>query len=277
MTGPKLNEKSFVAGERSGTKATARYVRASASKARVVLDLIRGLDVVSADQVLQFTDRHIARDVRKVLASAVANAVNNDDQDADELYVVACFADEGPTLKRFRPRARGRASRINKRSCHITVIVARMSDDRIAVIQARQERAGGTAGRGRPQSSAASRRARVERSRKQAAPASEAAAIDEATAEAADEQDVVDTTAELAADVENEAAEIEAAETEVAPGDAVTESETTEADAAETDVADAQADAVEENEDVSKTAEESASDEAEASRVESEADDEGAV
>ena len=212
MTGPKLNEKSFVAGERSGTKATARYVRASASKARVVLDLIRGLDVVSADQVLQFTDRHIARDVRKVLASAVANAVNNDDQDADELFVVACFADEGPTLKRFRPRARGRASRINKRSCHITVIVARMSDDRIAVIQARQERAGGTAGRGRPQTSAASRRARVERSRKKAAPeiAAEAAAIDEATAEAADEQDVVDTTAELAADVETEAAETEA-------------------------------------------------------------------
>ena len=209
MTGPKLNEKSFVAGERSGTKATARYVRSSASKARVVLDLIRGLDVVSADQVLQFTDRHIARDVRKVLASAVANAVNNDDQDADELFVVACFADEGPTLKRFRPRARGRASRINKRSCHITVIVARMSDDRIAVIQARQERAGGTAGRGRPQSSAASRRARVERSRKQAAPAAEAAAIDEATAAAADEQDVVDTTAELAADVETEIVETE--------------------------------------------------------------------
>ena len=203
MTGPKLNEKSFVVGERSGTKATARYVRASASKARVVLDLIRGLDVVSADQVLQFTDRHIARDVRKVLASAVANAVNNDGQDADELYVIACFADEGPTLKRFRPRARGRATRINKRSSHITVIVARMSDQRIAIIQARQERAGGTTGRGRPQSSAASRRARVERSRGQAAPASEAAATDEAIAEAADEQDVVDTTAELAADVDD--------------------------------------------------------------------------
>ncbi len=138
MTGPKLNEKSFVAGERSGTKATARYVRPSAFKARVVLDLIRGLDVKTADEVLQFTDRHIARDIRKVLASAVANAVNNDSQDADELYVVACFADEGPTLKRFRPRARGRATRINKRSCHITIIVARMSDERIAVIQARQ-------------------------------------------------------------------------------------------------------------------------------------------
>ena len=262
MTGPKLNEKSFVVGERSGTKATAKYVRASASKARVVLDLIRGLDVVSADQVLQFTDRHIARDVRKVLASAVANAVNNDDQDADELFVVACFADEGPTLKRFRPRARGRASRINKRSCHITVIVARMSDDRIAVIQARQERAGGSAGRGRPQTSAASRRARVERSRKKTSPetAAEEAAIDTATAEAADEQDVVDTTAELAADVETEVAETEAQETET--------------EAIETDVAEA---AVEENEDVSTPAEGSASDEAEASRVESEADDEGAV
>ena len=260
MTGPKLNEKSFVVGERSGTKATAKYVRASASKARVVLDLIRGLDVVSADQVLQFTDRHIARDVRKVLASAVANAVNNDDQDAEELFVVACFADEGPTLKRFRPRARGRASRINKRSCHITVIVARMSDDRIAVIQARQERAGGSAGRGRPQTSAASRRARVERSRKKTSPetAAEEAAIDTATAEAADEQDVVDTTAELAADVETEVAEAQETETE----------------AIETDVAEA---AVEENEDVSTPAEGSASDEAEASRVESEADDEGAV
>jgi large subunit ribosomal protein L22 len=174
MTGPKLNEKSFVAGERSGTKATAKYVRSSASKARAVLDLIRGLDVRSADEVLQFTDRHIARDVRKVLASAVANAVNNDDQDADELFVIACFADEGPTLRRFRPRARGRATRINKRSCHITVIVARMSDDRIAIIQARQERAGGSTGRGRPQSSAASRRSRVERSRQQAAGAEEA-------------------------------------------------------------------------------------------------------
>ena len=227
MTGPKLNEKSFVVGERSGTKATARYVRASASKARVVLDLIRGLDVVSADQVLQFTDRHIARDVRKVLASAVANAVNNDDQDAEELFVVACFADEGPTLKRFRPRARGRASRINKRSCHITVIVARMSDDRIAVIQARQERAGGSAGRGRPQTSAASRRARVERSRKKTSPetAAEEAAIDTATAEAADEQDVVDTTAELAADVETEVAETEAQETAVETDDVETTEE----------------------------------------------------
>jgi len=207
MTGPKLNEKSFVAGERSGTKATARYVRTSASRARAVLDLIRGLDVRSADEVLQFTDRHVARDIRKVLASAVANAVNNDDQDAEELYVVACFADEGPTLKRFRPRARGRATRINKRSCHITVIVARMSDDRIAIIQARQERAGGSGGRGRPQSSSASRRARVERSRQQAAD----------TTDTADTTDVVDAEIvdEEIDDVEESTDVAEVSDTEV--------------------------------------------------------------
>jgi len=272
MTGPKLNEKSYVAGERSGTKATAKYVRSSASKARVVLDLIRGLDVRTADEVLQFTDRHIARDIRKVLASAVANAVNNDDQDADELFVIACFADEGPTLRRFRPRARGRATRINKRSCHITVIVARMSDERIAIITARQERAGGSTGRGRPQSSAASRRARVERSRQQAAGAEEAidevdaAEADLETAVEADEQNVVDTTAELAADAETEAeaeaddteAEVaEAAEAPEAGGDDVADE--AEAEAKDADVAEGAEDVEEAGE---AAAEGSASDEA---------------
>jgi large subunit ribosomal protein L22 len=263
MTGPKLNEKSFVAGERSGTKATAKYVRASASKARVVLDLIRGLDVRSADEVLQFTDRHIARDIRKVLASAVANAVNNDDQDADELYVVACFADEGPTLKRFRPRARGRATRINKRSCHITVIVARMSDNRIAIIQARQERAGGSVGRGRPTSSAASRRARVERSRKQA---TETTDVIEAT------DDVVD--AEI----------IDEATTEVSESEVVESAETPEVEATEDDVT-AEADATEatietddeevETDKVNTAAEGSASDEAEPAEENQRADEKG--
>ncbi|MEL0041301.1 MAG: 50S ribosomal protein L22, partial [Ilumatobacter sp.] len=105
------------AGESSGTRAVAKHVRSSAYKARVVLDLIRGLDVRRADEVLALTQRDIARDIRKVLRSAVANAVNNDGQDAEELFVVACFADEGTTLKRFRPRARGRATRIRKRTC----------------------------------------------------------------------------------------------------------------------------------------------------------------
>ena len=110
--------------ERPGTRAQVRYVRVSAYKAREVLDLIRGKHVQEADEILQFTTRDVAQDIRKVLASAVANAVHNDEQDADELFVLACFADEGPTLRRFRPRARGRATRIRKRTCHITIVVA---------------------------------------------------------------------------------------------------------------------------------------------------------
>ena len=202
MTGPKLNEKSFVAGERSGTKATAKYVRSSASKARAVLDLIRGLDVVSADEVLAFTDRHIAHDVRKVLASAVANAMNNDDQDAEELFVVACFADEGPTLRRFRPRARGRATRINKRTCHITVIVARMSDDRLEIVRARRDRQGGAAASGRPTST--NRRDRVARSRKQAA--DDNPTVDEVQ----DAHDATDTAADEQAEAEYAAGDADA-------------------------------------------------------------------
>jgi large subunit ribosomal protein L22 len=277
MTGPKLNEKSFVAGERSGTKATAKYVRTSASRARAVLDLIRGLDVRSADEVLQFTDRHVARDIRKVLASAVANAVNNDDQDAEELYVIACFADEGPTLRRFRPRARGRATRINKRSCHITVIVARMSDDRIAVIQARQERAGGTAGRGRPQSSSASRRARVERSRQQAAEESGDDVVDaeitddETIAETADEQDAVDTTATIAADADD--TESEVAESAEAPEADATEDDATTDAAAEGSASDDTDE--DESENVNTAAEGSASDEAEPVEENQRADEKG--
>lgn len=200
MNGPKLNEGATVIGERSGTKATAKHVRSSARKARVVLDLIRGLDVKKADEVLAFTERGIARDVRKVLASAVANAVNNDGQDPDELFVIACFADEGPTMRRFRPRARGRASRIRKRTCHITVIVARMAEDRLQVVQARQARV--TTG-GRP---APSRRARVERSRERAAEATEQIDAVEA-AEVAEE--IADEAAEAAEDLETEAATVE--------------------------------------------------------------------
>jgi len=226
MTGPKLNEGATAVGERAGTKATAKYVRSSARKARVVLDLIRGLDVRRADEVLQFTERGIARDIRKVLASAVANAVNNDGQDADELFVLACFADEGPTLRRFRPRARGRATRIRKRTCHITIIVARMSDERLAVIQARAE--GG--GPGRPGSSAASRRARVERSRQRAQAAREGVdAADAAEADGdteADEVDGVDDAGEAAVD---------GAPDEIATGDEATGDEATGEESADGD------------------------------------------
>jgi large subunit ribosomal protein L22 len=172
MTGPKLNEANMVAGERSGTKASAKYLRVSAYKARVVLNLIRGLPVKRADEVLQFSDREVSNDIRKVLASAVANAQHNDEQDPDELFVKACFADEGPTLKRFTPRARGRGNRINKRTCHITLVLARLDDARLEVVQAREAKRT-AAGRRRPAAggTTASRRARVERSRQRAAQA----------------------------------------------------------------------------------------------------------
>ena len=208
MTGPKLNEGATVAGERSGTKAVARHVRSSAYKARVVLDLIRGLDVRSADEVLMLTERGIARDIRKVLRSAVANAVNNEGQEADELYVVACFADEGPTMRRFRPRARGRATRIRKRTCHITVIVARMSDDRLSVVRARAE--------GASASAQASRRARVERSRERAEAAK--AAVDQADA-AEESIDEIDDTEAVDEAVETETETEATAETEAADSD----------------------------------------------------------
>ncbi|MSY19229.1 MAG: 50S ribosomal protein L22 [Actinobacteria bacterium] len=156
-------------------------MRSSASKARLVLNIIRGLPVKHADEVLQFTDKGIAITVRKVLASAVANAQNNDGQDPDELFVLACFADEGPTLRRFAARARGRGTRINKRTCHITVIVARLSDDRIAVLQAKDANRTAAGRRRGAVSSTAARRDRVERSRERAQGlASESTELDDA-------------------------------------------------------------------------------------------------
>ena len=125
MTGVKTNE-------REGTRAVLRHHRMSASKVRQVLNLIRDQDVVLAAEILANGDREAAVVVGKVLASAVANAVHNDGLDAEELFVSACYADEGSTLKRWRPRARGRASRIRKRTSHITIIVSRMPDERIA-------------------------------------------------------------------------------------------------------------------------------------------------
>jgi large subunit ribosomal protein L22 len=169
VTGPKLNEgELLVADDQPTTKATAKYLRGSASKAREVLDLIRGLDVKRADEVLQFTTRDVAKDIRKVLASAIANAVHNDEQDAEELFVLACYADEGPTLRRFRPRARGRATRIRKRTCHITIVVARLSDQRLEVLQNRQQAQSVVGRRRRAGTTAQSRRDRVERSRARA-------------------------------------------------------------------------------------------------------------
>jgi large subunit ribosomal protein L22 len=106
-----------------GSRAVAKHVRISPSKARRVINLVRGLPAKEALIVLQFAPQSASEQVYKVLASAIANAENNERLDPDALLVSEAFVDEGPTLKRFRPRAQGRAYRIRKRTCHITIAV----------------------------------------------------------------------------------------------------------------------------------------------------------
>jgi large subunit ribosomal protein L22 len=104
-------------------RAQAKWVRMSARKARLVLDHIRGRTVPEARTILAFTQRAAATEIEKVLRSAVSNAEANHGLDGDELVVQSAFADEGPTLKRWKPRARGRVNRIRKRTCHVTVVL----------------------------------------------------------------------------------------------------------------------------------------------------------
>jgi len=113
----------MAASDKITVRAEARHIGISARKARVVLDHIRGRSVPEARTILAFTPRVAARDIEKVLASAVANAEANHGLDGANLVLEAAYADEGPTLKRWRARARGRVNRIRKRSCHITLIV----------------------------------------------------------------------------------------------------------------------------------------------------------
>jgi large subunit ribosomal protein L22 len=204
--------------ERPGTRAQVRYVRMSAYKAREVLDLIRGQGTAEAESVLQFVERDAAIVIRKCLQSAVANAVHNDEQVEDELYVSACYADEGPTLKRWRPRARGRATRIRKRTCHITIIVSRLTEDQLAVRRAKEAATPSSARARRAGRVAAdARRERVARSRQHhdhehdhdevvaeedvvdEAPVDEAE-VDEADADQVEVDEVEDDTAEVADD-----------------------------------------------------------------------------
>ena len=109
-------------------RAQAKWVRTSARKARLVLDHIRGRTVPEARTILAFTSRAAATDIEKVLRSAVANAEANHGLDGDDLVVEAAYADEGPTLKRWKPRARGRVNRIRKRTCHVTLVLAEIPE-----------------------------------------------------------------------------------------------------------------------------------------------------
>ncbi|MCO4832994.1 MAG: 50S ribosomal protein L22 [Acidimicrobiaceae bacterium] len=175
MSGPKTNE-------RPGTRAQGRYLKGSASKARRVLNLIRNESVEDARTILQFSETGVSEVISKILESAVANASHNDGISDDELYVAACYADEGATMKRFRPRARGRASRINKRTSHVTIIVARYGADDL---DARREKAATQGSTSAAQAEA--RRRRVQQS--------QGVAADDNAEDMADTQSTDDTTA----------------------------------------------------------------------------------
>ena len=116
--------------DRQRVRAQAKWVRTSARKARLVLDHIRGRSVPEARTILAFTSRAAATDIDKVLRSAVANAEANHGLDGDELVVEVAYADEGPTLKRWKPRARGRVNRIRKRTCHVTLVLVEQPEER---------------------------------------------------------------------------------------------------------------------------------------------------
>ena len=201
--------------ERPGVRAVHRNAGMSATKARAVLDLIRGKSVAEARTILQFCDRGAAEVIVKVLDSAVANAGNNNDIPPEELFVTTAYADEGPTMKRWRPRARGRATRIRKRTCHITIIVGRYSVEEFDEIRRRQEASGR-----RPADASASRARRVAKSKK-------------------DEEPMTDEVVEETTDVVDEAAADEAVSTEADAEVAETEAETEAAEAAEAETTDA--------------------------------------
>jgi large subunit ribosomal protein L22 len=207
------------------TKATLKYLRTSAYKVREILDLIRGLDVDDARHVLQFSERGAAREVLKVLNSAVANADHTLNIPADELKVAVAFADEGPTIKRWRPRARGRATRIRKRTCHITIVVARLTDSEL---QERRRRDGSATTQRRRGVIPGRRRKAAEEAPKAAkGTAAEAAPPEEeetpASAQVETEAPVAEEAPEVAAEEE---AAAPAAEEEAAPeGEAAPEEE----------------------------------------------------
>ena len=112
-----------------GARAVARYVRVSPMKARRVVNLVRGLPASEALTVLQFAPQSASEPVYKVVASAIANAENNEKLDRESLLVAEAYVDEGPTMKRYRPRAHGRAYRIRKRTSHITVVLESVQGD----------------------------------------------------------------------------------------------------------------------------------------------------
>src|SRR5881275_3079550 len=156
-----------------GARAVARHVRISATKARRVVNLVRGLPAKEALAVLQFAPQAASEQVYKVLASAIANAENNERLDPDALLVSEAYVDEGPTLKRFRPRAQGRAYRIRKRTCHITITVESVATSAPA-----------RPGKAVPGVPAPAKKAQQSQSARKGAPSKASPAVEEQVAEA---------------------------------------------------------------------------------------------
>ncbi len=125
--------------EQQEVRAQAKWLRITPRKARLVVDHIRGRSVPEARSVLAFTPRAAAREIEKVLASAVANAEANHDLIGDELVITAAYVDEGPTIKRWRPRARGRVARVKKRTCHVTLKLQPVEAAVVTTRRSRQE------------------------------------------------------------------------------------------------------------------------------------------
>jgi large subunit ribosomal protein L22 len=205
------------------TSAKLRYHRASPPKVRQVLRLIVGQEVNEAREILRFCERGAAEPVMKLLDSAVANAEHNDNVPEDELYVARAFADEGPTLKRGRPRARGRYGRIKKRTSHITVTVARFDDDEL---ERRRQREAAAVGPTR-----VSRRRRVAESRRRARAQADHDHDHDHDDEALEVEEELDVEAEddievdAEEDVEVEDAEVSEATAEDAPDESPAEGE----------------------------------------------------
>jgi large subunit ribosomal protein L22 len=190
-----------VAEEQQTVRAQARWVHSSARKARLVTDLIRGRSVPEARTILAFSNRAVAKDVDKVLRSAVANAESRPDLhwSGDTLVVVTAYADEGPTLKRWRARARGRVNRIRKRTCHITIELAQSPAAVAAVAEA---------------AAAPKRRA----SRKKAEPVAETPVEEKAFEDlTADDVEAMETAEETAEETAAEEAPVDEAETTEEP------------------------------------------------------------
>jgi large subunit ribosomal protein L22 len=158
-------------GEKSGVRATVRYLHTSPYKVRQVLTLVRGLPVDDAERLLQLCEKDAADDVLKLLGSAIANAEHNNSIPADELYVALAWADEGPTRKHGQPRARGRYFRIRKRTSHVTIVLERFAMDELETRRRREE----ATGRG----AAVAQRRRAERVRRSRATEPEAVEADE--------------------------------------------------------------------------------------------------